>query len=134
MDESLWYHPLCLCHEDGNGDDTPGHDMDEPKEQGEESLDVMVVPMLSKAIIPLMQVSKCSISLIMPKAEPINIPLCPMQYKVGGSFEDAIIIGSDNEDDKLNIIPMVEEIPTTAVLEGVEKKVSLEEYLDIRLK
>ena len=57
-----------------------------------------------------------------------------MQYKVGGSFEDTIIIGSDSEDGELNIMPMVEEVPTTAVLEGTKKKVSLEEYLDIQLK
>jgi hypothetical protein len=67
-----------------------------------------------------------------PKAEPINRPLCLMQYKVGGSFEDAITIGSDSEDDELNITPVVEEVLTTAVVEGTEKKVSPEEYLDIQ--
>jgi hypothetical protein len=89
----------------------------------------MVVPTVTGAIIPPAQ---CSISLTMPKAEPIDRPLCPMQYKVGGSFKDAITIGSDSEDDKLNITPVVEEVPTTA--EGAEKKVSHEEYLDIQLK
>jgi hypothetical protein len=69
-----------------------------------------------------------------PKAEPINRPLCLMQYKVGGSFEDAITIGSDSEDDELNITPVVEEVPTIAVVEGAEKKMSPEEYLDIQLK
>ena len=39
----------------------------------------MVVPMVSGAIIPLVQVSECPISLIVPKTEPINKPLCPMQ-------------------------------------------------------
>jgi hypothetical protein len=91
----------------------------------------MVVPTVTGAIIPPAQ---CSISLTMPKAEPIDRPLCPMQYKVGGSFKDAITIGSDSEDDELNITPVVEEVPTIAVVEGAEKKVSHEEYLDIQLK
>jgi hypothetical protein len=131
MDESFRHHPLCTCHEDGSGDDTPRHDMGEPEERGEDSLDIMVVPMVMGAIIPQAQ---CSISLIVPKTEPINRPLCLMQYKVGGSFEDAITIGSDSEDDELNITPVVEEVLTTAVVEGTEKKVSPEEYLDIQLK
>jgi hypothetical protein len=131
MDESFRHHPLCVCHEDGNGDDTPRHDMGEPEERGEDSLDVMVVPTVMEAIIPQAQ---CSISLIVPKAEPINRPLCLIQYKVGGSFEDAITIGSNSEDDELNITPMVEEVPTIAVVEGAEKKVCPEEYLDIQLK
>ena len=57
-----------------------------------------------------------------------------MQYKVGGSFKDAITIASDSKDDELNIIPIVEEVPTTAILEGAEKKVSPKEHLDIQLK
>jgi hypothetical protein len=130
MDESFRHHPLCACHEDGSGDDTPMHDMGEPEERGEDNLDVMVFPMDTKAIIPQAQ---CSISLIVPKAEPIDRPLCLMQYKVGGSFKDAITIGSDSGDDELNITPVVE-VPTTAVVEGAEKKVSPEEYLDIQLK
>jgi hypothetical protein len=94
----------------------------------------MVVPTVMGAIIPPAQVSQCSISLVMPKAEPIDRSLCPTQYKVGGSFEDAITIGSDSEDDELNIIAMVDEVPTIAIVEGAEKKVSPEEYLDIQLK
>jgi hypothetical protein len=131
MDESFWHHPLYACHKYGSGDDTPRHDMGEPEERGEDSLDVMVVPTVMGAIIPQAQ---CSISLIVPKAEPINRPLCLMQYKVGGSFEDAITIGSDSMDDELNLTPVVEEVPTTAIVEGAEKKVSPEEYLDIQLK
>ena len=52
MDDSFRHHPLCLCHEDGNGDDTPRHDIGELKEGGEESLDVMVVPTITRTIIP----------------------------------------------------------------------------------
>jgi hypothetical protein len=69
-----------------------------------------------------------------PKAELIDTPLCPTQYKVGSSFEDAITIGSDFEDNELNITAMVNEVPTVAVVEGAEKKVSPKEYLDIQLK
>lgn len=97
-------------------------------------LDVIIVPMVNGAIISFVQVSECPISLIVPKAEPINRPLYPMQYKVGGSFEDTISIGSGSKDDDLNIMPMVEEVLITAVLEGAEKKVSPKEYLDIQLK
>jgi hypothetical protein len=72
--------------------------------------------------------------LVAPKAEPIDRPLCPTQYKVGGSFKDAITIGSDSEDKELNITVVVDEVPTISVVEGAEKKVSPEEYLDIQLK
>jgi hypothetical protein len=30
MDESFRHHPLCSCHEDGSGNDTPRHDMGKP--------------------------------------------------------------------------------------------------------
>ena len=128
MDESLWYHPLCLCHEDGNGDDTPRCEVVKPEKRHERSLDVVVIPTVIRAIIPLLQVSQCSISFIVPKAKLIATSLRPTQYKVGGSFEIPITIGSDNKDDELNITAVVDEVPTVVVVEGAEKKVSPEEY------
>jgi hypothetical protein len=63
-----------------------------------------------------------------------------MQYKIEGSFEDAITIDSDDEDEvpleEPNITSLVvaDKGPTEATVEGAEKKVSPEEYLDIQLK
>jgi hypothetical protein len=59
--------------------------------------------------------SHSSISLIVPKREPVDTPLQPTQYKVRGSFEDAITIDSDDKDD----VPSEEpNITSVAVAEG----------------
>jgi hypothetical protein len=44
------------CHEDGSDDDTLRRDVVEPKERGEDSLDVVVVPTVTGTIIPPTQV------------------------------------------------------------------------------
>jgi hypothetical protein len=86
-------------------------------------------------------VLQSSSSSIVPKAEPIDTPLRPTQYKIEDSFEDAITIDSDSEDEvpleEANITSLAaaaEEGPIVADVEGAEKKVSPEEYLNIQLK
>jgi hypothetical protein len=148
MDENFVHHPDCSCRNDESGDDSLTRVLGMPKEvvaavDGQEgSPDVVVVvrhgdPVVEDSRISPAVASHSSISLIVPKREPVDTPLQPTQYKVGGSFEDAITIDSDDEEDvpseepNITSVAVAEEGPAEAAVKGAEKKVSPKEYLDI---
>jgi hypothetical protein len=141
MDESSVHHPDCPCLNDESGDDSPtqvvgtSEEVVDSIQRQDKSLDAVVVarhgdPVVGDSGIAPVVASHSSISLIVLKRKPADTPLQPTQYKVGGSFEDAITIDSDDDDDvpseepNITSVVVVEEGPAAAAVEGAEKKVS----------